>query len=198
MSRTLLRVGDEGVQPYPLMTALVVPRPIAWISTIDAQGRGNLAPHSFFTVACANPPVIAFTSVGRKDTLRNVLETGELVVNLATQPLTDAVNASSAPYEHGVDEAEALGLATEPSELVAPRRVRDSPAAIECRLHSTTELGDSTLVLADVLLFSVADEVLVDGHPDFTRLAPMTRLGKEEWAPPSVPFPLPRPTSVDG
>ncbi len=95
--RTSLVVGDEGVEPYRLMTALVVPRPIAWISTVDAQGRGNLAPHSFFTVACANPPILAFTSVGEKDTLRNVRETGELVVNLATQPLTDAVNGSSAP-----------------------------------------------------------------------------------------------------
>jgi flavin reductase (DIM6/NTAB) family NADH-FMN oxidoreductase RutF len=196
VSRTLLRVGDEGVEPYPLMTALVVPRPIAWVSTVDAEGHGNLAPHSFFTVACAKPPIVAFTSVGRKDTLRNVLATGELVVNLATQPLTEAVNASSAPYDPDVDEAEALGLAMEPSELVAPRRVSDSPAAMECRLHSTHELGDSTLVLAEVLLFSVADEVLVDGHPEFSRLAPMTRLGKQEWAPPSVPFDLPRPTEA--
>lgn len=195
MSRTAFRVGDEGVEPYPLMTALVVPRPIAWISTVDAQGRGNLAPHSFFSVACANPPIVSFTSVGAKDTLRNVLETGELVVNLTPRALLDDVNDSSAAFEHGDDEAASLGLATEPSELVRPRRVRDSPAAIECRLHSTHELGDSTLVLAEVLLFSVADDVLVDGHPEYDRLAPVARLGKEEWALPGEVVSTPRPST---
>ncbi len=196
-ARTTFRVGDDGVQPYPLLTALVVPRPVAWISTVSADGRGNLAPHSFFSVAAASPPVVSFTSVGRKDTLRNVLETGELVVNLASEPLLHAVNDSSAAFEHGADEAVAVGLATAPSELVAPRRVAGSPASLECRLHSTVEVGDSVLVLAEVLLISVADDVLVDGHPEFARLAPLARLGKEEWGLPGRVVSVPRPSTPD-
>src|SRR6476469_5829071 len=90
--RTVFRSDDPDVNPYKLLTAVVVPRPIAWISTIDRDGVGNLAPHSFFNVACANPPIVSFTSVGGKDTLANVLATGVFVVNLATEPLLEQVN----------------------------------------------------------------------------------------------------------
>src|SRR6478752_1003236 len=94
--RTVFDPADPEVNPYRLLTGLVVPRPIAWVSTIDAEGRGNLAPHSFFTVASAHPPIVQFTSVGTKDTLRNVLATGEFVVNLASRANLNEINASSA------------------------------------------------------------------------------------------------------
>ena len=103
--RTVFDPADPDVNPYRLLTGLVVPRPIAWVSTLDAEGRGNLAPHSFFTVASGRPPVILFSSLGRKDTVRNIEETGEFVVSFSSEALLEQVNNSSAPFEHGDDEA---------------------------------------------------------------------------------------------
>ncbi len=185
--RTVFRSDDPDVNVYRLLTALVVPRPIAWVSTLSADGVGNLAPHSFFTVSCANPPIVQFTSVGDKDTLANVRATGEFVVNVASRPLMDLVNDSSAGLEPDVDEAQALGIETEPSLLVSPRRVVASPASLECTLHSTVELGDSTLVLGNVVATTVRTEALVDGHPAMEHLQPVSRLGRDEWGlPPQV------------
>ncbi|WP_030483184.1 flavin reductase family protein [Nocardioides aequoreus] len=196
-SRTVFDVDDEGVNPYQLLTALVVPRPIAWVSTLDAQGRGNLAPHSFFSVASHRPPTVMFTSVGRKDTLDNVEATGEFVVSLATERLLDQVNDSSAPFEAGDDEAAALGLAMAPSVTVAPPRVRDSPASLECRLDRVVEVGASWVVLGRVTAIGVDDDVLVDGHPEISLLRPLSRLGRNEWGRPPEVFELDRPASPD-
>ena len=173
---------QAGVGFYKLMTAVVVPRPIAWVTTITSDGVVNLAPHSFYTVACARPPIVMFASVGRKDTLRNVTRTGEFVVNLATASLLEEVNNSSARFGPDESEAAGLGIALEPSVSVRPPRVRDSPVSVECTLHSTTELGDSTMVLGDVVRITVDQAVLVDGHPEYGRLDPLARLGKDEWA----------------
>jgi flavin reductase (DIM6/NTAB) family NADH-FMN oxidoreductase RutF len=180
-SRSTFRVDDDAVNAYRLMTAVVVPRPIAWVTTLSADGVVNLAPHSFYTVACARPPIVQFTSVGSKDTLRNARDTGEFVVNLAPGPLIEAVNNSSAAFGYDESEPAQLGITMEPSTTVGPPRVKESPVAMECTLHSTHELGDSTLVLGDVVLFSIADDVLVDGHPDYERLDPLARLGRNEW-----------------
>ncbi|MCA1006088.1 flavin reductase family protein [Rhodococcus hoagii] len=167
---------------YPVLTASVVPRPIAWVSTLSTDGVPNLAPYSFFTVSSAEPPVVQFTSVTRKDSLRNVEATGEFVVNLATEAMLDAVNASSAPYEPGTDEFAALGIAAEPSERVRPPRVADSPVAIECRLRQVVEVGTSFVVMGDVLAVAVRPEVLADdGLPAFAAIAPLSRLGRDEW-----------------
>lgn len=173
---------DPDVNPYRLLTAVVVPRPIAWVSTVSPAGVVNLAPHSFYTVACARPPIVQFTSVGRKDTLRNALATGEFVVNLAPAPLIEQVNNSSAAFPPDRSEVEALGIDMEPSAHVRPPRVSRSPVAIECTVHSTNELGDSTVVLGNVVAISVDEEVLVDGHPEFARLDPLARLGRDQWA----------------
>jgi flavin reductase (DIM6/NTAB) family NADH-FMN oxidoreductase RutF len=180
--RTDFAADDPDVNVYRLLTAVVVPRPIAWVSTISPAGVVNLAPHSFYTVACARPPIVQFSSVGRKDTLRNVLDTGEFVVNLAPAPLLQEVNNSAARFAAETSEVEALHIATEPSLKVHPPRVAASPVSIECTLHSTNELGDSTVVLGDVRMISVDEAALVDGHPEFTLLEPLARLGKEEWA----------------
>lgn len=185
--RRVLRVGDPDVRPYALLTALVVPRPIAWVSSLSADGVGNLAPHSFFTVASTRPPVVQFTSVGRKDTLENVRATGEFVVNLASRSLMGQVNASSAPFPPEDDEAERLGIAMEPSALVAPPRVRDSPASIECRVHDTVPIGDCVVVLGEVVAFTVIESALDGAHPTIAGLAPLSRLGRDEWGlPPEV------------
>ncbi len=180
-SRTDFHTDDASVNAYKLMTAVVVPRPIAWVTTLSAEGVVNLAPHSFYTVACATPPIVQFTSVGAKDTLRNAVATGEFVVNLAYGPLIEAVNNTSAAFDYDESEPAQRGNTMEPSTSVKPPRVKDSPASLECTLHSTLELGDSTVVFGRVQVISVADEVLVDGHPEFLRLDPLSRLGKNEW-----------------
>src|SRR3954454_25380355 len=149
-SRTVFRADDEGVNAYKLLTAVVVPRPIAWVTTVSADGVVNLAPHSFYTVACARPPIVQFTSVGANDTLRNVVATGEFVVNLAYGPLLEAVNNSAAAFPHDQSEPAALGITMEPSVALRPPRVKDSPVSIECRLHSTVELGNSTVFFGNV------------------------------------------------
>jgi flavin reductase (DIM6/NTAB) family NADH-FMN oxidoreductase RutF len=180
-NRTILRCDDPDVNPYRLMTAVVVPRPIAWVTSLSSAGVVNLAPHSFYTVACARPPIVQFTSVGAKDTLRNVRETGEFTISLAHGPLLKAVNDSSARFGPDTSEPAELGIAMAPGVAVAAPHVRDSPVAIECTLHSTVELGDSTVVLGDVVLFAIADDVLVDGHPEYDLLDPLSRLGRNEW-----------------
>lgn len=180
--RTEYDVADPEVNSYRLLTAVVVPRPIAWVSTLSEDGVVNLAPHSFYSVACKSPPIVSFTSVGSKDTLRNVLATGEFVVNLAPAAMLDAVNDSAARFPADRSETDELGIVMEASTSVRPPRVSGSPVAIECSLHSTTDLGDSTLVLGNVLRISVVDEVIVEGHPDYALLDPLARLGKDEWA----------------
>jgi flavin reductase (DIM6/NTAB) family NADH-FMN oxidoreductase RutF len=167
---------------YKLLTSVVVPRPIAWVSTIDPSSFvANLAPHSFFTVACVSPPVVQFTSVGRKDSLRNIEDTGEFVVNLAPEHLFEQINATATDFPPGVSEFDAVGIAREPSRLVKPPRVAASPVVLECELHSTLRLGDSTVVFGRVVHAAVSDAVMADGLPDVRKLRPLSRLGKDEW-----------------
>ncbi|CAB4911455.1 unannotated protein [freshwater metagenome] len=167
---------------YALMTASIVPRPIAWVSTTSEDGVDNLAPHSFFPVACVAPPIVQFTSVGRKDSLRNIEATGEFVVSLTPEPLFEQVNATGTNYPADVSEFDAVGLEREPSALVRPPRVRASPVALECRLHSVVGLGNSWIVLGRVVHAAVHTEALADdGLPDVERLAPLSRLGRAEW-----------------
>ena len=123
MSERQVVRADSGQNLYPLLTASIVPRPIAWVSTLDADGVGNLAPHSFFTVAAVRPAVVSFTSVGTKDSLRNIRATGEFTISVAPEHLMDAVNDSSAPYPADVDEAARLGIAMEPSATPPMRAI---------------------------------------------------------------------------
>lgn len=185
--------ADPDVATYPLLNSIVVPRPIAWVSTRSAAGVGNLAPHSFFTVACVDPPLVSITSVGAKDTLRNVQETGEMVISLASRPLLERINGTSAPYDAEVDEAESEGLAMAPSTNVSVPRVAASPASLECTLHSVQELGNSWLILGLVVGIHVDDAVMRDGHPEFTLMEPLARLGRNEWGLPNEVVRIDRP-----
>jgi flavin reductase (DIM6/NTAB) family NADH-FMN oxidoreductase RutF len=166
---------------YKLMTASVLPRPIAWVATRSADGTDNLAPHSFFTVACVDPPVLQFTSVGHKDSLTNVLATGEFVVNFAPASLFEQINATGTPIPPHINEMEAIGLAPEESAKVAPLRVADSPVAFECKLADTVSFGDSTVVFGRVVHAAVAEDVMDGSLPDVRKLDPIARLGKAEW-----------------
>ena len=167
---------------YRLMNSVVVPRPIAWVSSTSAAGVDNLAPHSFFTVASVTPPVVQFTSVGPKDTLRNVRETGEFVVNLAPEPLFEQINESATDYPPEIGEFDAAGVAREPSVRVRPPRVADSPVALECRLHDVVPVGDCFLILGQVVHIAIRSDTLVDGHPEIQKLRPLARLGRDEWS----------------
>ncbi|MEU4289942.1 flavin reductase family protein [Kribbella sp. NPDC026596] len=167
---------------YALLNSVVVPRPIAWVSSQSADGVLNLAPHSFFTVACVQPPMVQFTSVGRKDSLNNVEATGEFVVNFAAEPLYEQVNASATNFPPEISEFEAIGVHPEPSRTIAVPRVAESPVAIECTLHTTLELGDSTVVIGRVRHLALDPSVMDGDHPEIQLLRPLARLGKDEWS----------------
>ncbi|MFC4605083.1 flavin reductase family protein [Rhodococcus kronopolitis] len=193
--RTLFESDDlPADRMYRLLTASVLPRPIAWVSTRSAAGVTNLAPYSFFTVSSTAPPVVQFTSVTRKDSLRNIEETGEFVVNLATAALIDRINASSATFAADLSEFDEVGVTAEPSATVTPPRVAQSPIAIECGLHRVVEVGNSFVVMGAVRAISVrTDALAADGLPDFAALAPVSRLGRAEWGLPPEVRVLPRP-----
>lgn len=191
-------------QIYRLLTAVVVPRPIAWVSTRSADGVDNLAPHSFYSVSCARPPIVQFTSVGAKDTLRNVRETREFVVHLTPERAFDAVNGTGSDQPPHVSEFDHLGLTREDARLVGVPRVRESPVAIECTLHSTLELGDSTVVFGNVVHVAVDADTLEPfddphaAHPRYEALAPLARLGRDEWGLPGEVRSAPRPRYPGG
>lgn len=167
---------------YHLLTSVVVPRPIAWVSTRSADGADNLAPHSFFTVASSDPPMLVFTSSGQKDTLRNIEQTCEFVVCLSPEPLFEKINASATEFAHGDSEFDRIGVTREASLRVRPPRVAESPAAMECVLHATVGLGGSTLVIGRVVHAVVAKSAIRDDRPAIDLLAPLARLGGAQWS----------------
>jgi flavin reductase (DIM6/NTAB) family NADH-FMN oxidoreductase RutF len=167
---------------YRVLNSVVVPRPIAWVCSRSAQGVHNLAPHSFYTVACVDPPVVQFTSVGRKDSLRNVEETGEFTVSLTPESLMEQVNATGTDFPADQSEAEHAGVRLEPSEKVDALRVAESPVGVECTLHATLRLGDSTVVLGKVVHVAVHTDAVRDGRPRIEQLRPLARLGGNEWS----------------
>jgi flavin reductase (DIM6/NTAB) family NADH-FMN oxidoreductase RutF len=167
---------------YRLLNRVVIPRPIAWVSSRSAAGVDNLAPHSYFTVACTDPAIVQFTSVGRKHSLANVEATREFVVNFAPEPLFEAINATSVDAPSDVSEFDAVGVAREPSLRVAPPRVADAPVALECVLHATLPLGGSTVVMGRVVHMAIAQDAMRDGRPAVDLLRPLARLGGREWS----------------
>lgn len=174
---------ELGRRIYPVLTSLVVPRPIAWVSTLSEAGVANIAPHSFFTVAGVDPPVLSFTSVGTKDSLDNVRATGEFVVHVVNRAMAEACNATSTNFPSEVDEFEEVGLATVPSRVVAPTTLRDAPAAFECRSAGERTFGSSTVVFGEVVWARVREEVLADdGLADLRALDPVARAGRDEWS----------------
>lgn len=168
---------EQGGKFYGILTSVVVPRPIAWVSTISTDGIENLAPHSLFTIASAAPAIIQFTSIGHKDSLRNAVETGEFVVNLANRANFEKINASGTTYPPEVDEFEELGLEREPSVSVRPSRVASSPVALECSTEGTRDFGDSVVVFGRLKHVAIDESVLTDGRPDIHKLQPLARLG---------------------
>ncbi len=162
---------------YMFLNSVVIPRPIAWVSSRSASGVDNLAPHSFFTVSSVDPPIVQFTSVGRKDSQENVEQTREFVVCLTPAALLDQVNATATNFPPGISEFDAVGLEREPSLRVAPPRVAASPVALECVLHEVISFGASTVVMGRVVLAAINDAAMRDGRPAVDLLRPTSRLG---------------------
>jgi len=160
----------EANDVYRLMIGMIVPRPIAFVSTVDEAGVRNLAPFSYFTACGSNPPVVCFSAAVRsgprpyKDTLENIKATGDFVVNIVSEEFAAQMNATSASVPPEVDEFELSGLTPLASDLVKPPRVAESKAQMECRLHQIVPVGDrpggGILVLGEVLRFHVLESLL--------------------------------------
>jgi flavin reductase (DIM6/NTAB) family NADH-FMN oxidoreductase RutF len=192
---------------YKLMIGAIVPRPIGWISTVDADGNANLAPYSFFNAVCSNPPHVLFCASVRakpkegsdhKDTLNNVRATGEFVVNIVTAPLAEAMNQSSGDYPRGVSEFAMAGVTPAPSAVVRPPRVLESPIHFECAVSQIIEVsplpGGATIVLGRVLHVHVDDALLIGTDKiDTLRLAPIGRLAGASYTHVDDVFDLARP-----
>lgn len=175
--------------PHDPFKSCVVPRPIGWISTVDAQGRHNLAPYSQFQNVTFNPPIVMFsanqdTGGNRKDSVRNAEQTGEFVWNMATHDLREAVNISAEELPHGVDEFERAGLEKAPSRIVKPMRVARSPIQFECvylntlRFPGVPPMGTADVVFGRVVAVHIADEVIdINGMVDVLKIQPLARMG---------------------
>lgn len=185
--------NDHGLRFNPLK-ACVVPRPIGWISTIDAAGATNVAPFSFFNLLSYDPPFVLFSAGvhevdgGKKDTVANVEATGEFVYNMATWAQKDQMNQTAQIVDRTIDEMAAAGLVPEPSRLVRPPRIKGSPVQFECRLHQIVTLpgrvpsSEHHLVIGRVLAVHIADGALTDdGRVDVLKLRPIARLGYKDY-----------------
>lgn len=172
---------------YKILIGSVLPRPIGWISSIDLEGRNNLAPFSFFNVICANPPHVMFsasvrgTDMGRKDTLHNVRSTGEFVVNIVTEATVEAMNVTATELPADVDEFEYAGLTPITSKYVKPQRVAESPIHFECKvtqiLDVSEKAGGGSMVIGEVVYMHIDDSVIYDGDKiDIATLKPVGRL----------------------
>ena len=186
--------------------ALVVPRPIGWISTVSSAGICNIAPYSFFNAVGESPHFVVFSSSGPKDSLLNIAETGEFVCSLATFPLRFNMNMTSAPVPRGVDEFAIGDLVAAPSRLVKPPRVKESPAALECKHWKTVELpppakgkAANFVVFGQVIGIYIDDAFIVDGRVDTGAMRPIARLGYMDYAvvTPETVFSIERPSAEE-
>ncbi len=190
----------EPLNNYKLLVGAVVPRPIAFVSTVSPEGVANLSPFSFFTVASANPPVLCFSATFRepcKDTLVNVRAMKEFVVNIVSEEFAAKMNATSAEFPYGVDEFEMSGLTAVPSDLVRPPRVKESHVNMECRLLQTVEVSNQplggTLILGQVVRFHVDDAIFEEFRIDPDKLGAVGRMAGSTYARTKDRFDLIRP-----
>src|ERR1700691_506773 len=196
---SLTPADHQSRQVYKLMTGIIVPRPVALVSTVDSNGVANLAPFSFFTGVGSNPPTVLFCPVVksrsiaadaqpdfRKDTLRNVEETGEFVVNVVSEAIAAAANATAAEVPPEVDEFVLSGLTPLASQVVRPARVAESPAQMECKLtqviYTSREPGGGVIVLGEIVRFHVRQNLLGDFRVDPAGLDAVGRMAGNTWA----------------
>lgn len=185
-----------GVSIYHLLNSIVVPRPIAWVSTRSPEGVANVAPHSYCMIISADPPIIAFSSTGWKDTVRNIRASGEFVFNHVAGALVEQMNLTSADFPPEISEFDWAGLTPVPGTVVSAPRVGESPAALECRVRDIQEYGrsPSILVIGEVVHVAVDATLLKDGLLDYTRTEPVGRLARAQYSETGSFFEIPRPT----
>lgn len=185
----------EGREPYFLITALVAPRPIAWVSTASEDGVNNVAPHSYFNVISSNPWILHFTSTGEKDTLRNVRATGDFVINLVGREVVERMNYTSGNLPPDESEFEWTGLTAVGSDRVRSPRVGQARVSFECKVDDIVSKGNGHMVFGAVQLVHVDEALFVDGRIDPTILKPIGRLGGSYYTDASEGlFRLDRPT----
>lgn len=187
---------------YKLMIGAIVPRPIAWVSTMDREGRLNLAPFSYFTAVCPNPMTLLFcpgwsSERGRrKDTWINIEQTGEFVIHITNEETKEAMNLSATEFEHGVDEFEWAGVTAVPSTAVRVPRVLEAPIAFECKLQQIVVVSDGpgggAAVFGEVQAIHARDDVYRDGYIDLEALRPIGRLAGASYTRVNNTFNMPR------
>jgi flavin reductase (DIM6/NTAB) family NADH-FMN oxidoreductase RutF len=195
-------LDGHGLKHDPF-NAIIGPRPIGWISSCDKNGQVNLAPYSFFNAFNYKPPIIGFCSIGSKDSIRNIMETGEFVWNLATKDLASYMNATAAHVAHEVDEFKIAGLTAVPSKFVGAPRVGESRAAMECKVVQVIQLKDkegntvpSWLTLGEVVAVYIDRALIKDGVYQTADARPILRAGRMgDYAEitPDIMFEMPRP-----
>jgi flavin reductase (DIM6/NTAB) family NADH-FMN oxidoreductase RutF len=181
--------NKHGLKHDPFKS-LIAPRPIGWISTVGSDGVCNIAPYSFFNAMSEKPHYVVFGSAGMKDTLRNVAETGEFVCSLSTWDLREHMNTTSAAVPYGVDEFPIAGLTAQASRLVKPPRVKESPAALECKHFQTINLPPAApgqkegyaMVIGLVVGIHIDDKFIANGIVDTGAMRPISRLGYMDYA----------------
>ena len=182
---------------YFLMTALVVPRPIAWVSTRSVNGVVNLAPFSYYQMVSQDPATVQVTFAGRKDSLVNIEATGEFVVNTVDRAHLAAMNATAVDAPAGVEEPALAEIPMTASEVVGPPRVADAPAAFECRFAQRVTVGSNTMVFGTVLAVHLADRLWRDGRVDQDALDPVGRLSGSRYVVGGEAVDIPRPSWAD-
>jgi flavin reductase (DIM6/NTAB) family NADH-FMN oxidoreductase RutF len=201
-----MRLDFTSLRPrdaYAWMISTILPRPVAWVSTISAAEKTNLAPFSFFQGITANPPTLMFVPVNtrdgtKKDTVRNIEQVPEFVVNLVSFAQAEKMNATSAMLPYGDSEFDACGIATAPSERVRPPRVKDAPVAFECTLDRIIHIGEGPLaanvIFGRILVAHLADDVIgADGRADPAKLDLIGRMGGETFTRTRDRFDMERP-----
>lgn len=198
------RHEHHGLPHNPWM-GLIVPRPIAWISTQSESGFANLAPYSAFNTISSDPPFVMFSSNGVKDSLNNARATGEFCINLASSDFRDAMNLTSAPYAPGIDEFEVAGLTKAACQNIAAPRVKDAAVSIECHVNQIVELKPATdmtcrnhVVIGEVVGIHIDPSVLRDGRVDLELLQPLARLGYHDYCVVGGAFEMTRPALSKG
>lgn len=197
-------VSKAGVlESYHMLVDVVTPRPIAWVTSMDREGRVNLAPFSFFNAFGANPPVVIFSPLlrrdgSKKDSLLNVETTGEFVLNAAVEPLAEQVNLSSKELPHGTSEVELTGLSLLPSVKVRVPRIAETPVNLECVVRQILPVGEgplsANLVIGEVIMIHIDDSMLSpSGRVDPRKLRTISRLGGDDFARTTDLFSMKRP-----
>jgi flavin reductase (DIM6/NTAB) family NADH-FMN oxidoreductase RutF len=193
------KANDHGL-PFNPIKAIVAPRPVGWISSVNKAGAVNLAPYSFFNLLVASPPIVMFSSEGWKDTVAFVSETREFVCNLATYDLRSEMNQTSFAAEAGQSEFELAGLETAPSIFVRPPRVKRSPTALECKLIEIQQIKradgsklDAWQVIGEVVGVHINDAYISNGRFDMLAARPVARCGYLDFIAAEQAFAIPRP-----